>query len=185
MRHIGWDVINSELKLFTATQSKSCRVFVEKEPSGWYWGMRGKTVYLYKKIGDKPPVSEARRASLERARALIGTSICGGCGDRTSSDYFFGARCLDCHVSNSRVKAVQKARELLQAAPLFLDTETTGLHASDQIVEIAICDLGGNVLFDTLVKPTAPIPPEASAIHGIDDAMVASAPGWPEVCVFQ
>jgi DNA polymerase III epsilon subunit-like protein len=36
-------------------------------------------------------------------------------------------------------------------------------------------------ILDTLVRPTRPIPVEATAIHKITDAMVASAPSWPEV----
>lgn len=37
---------------------------------------------------------------------------------------------------------------------LILDTETTGLDSRDRIVEIAVIDLSGVVLLNTLVKPT-------------------------------
>lgn len=62
----------------------------------------------------------------------------------------------------------------------FLDLETTGLRpASDRIVELAVILVspGGDVTekvrrFD----PGIPIPPEATAVHGITDADVAEKP---------
>ncbi|WP_100690154.1 3'-5' exonuclease [Marinobacter aromaticivorans] len=64
---------------------------------------------------------------------------------------------------------------------VFLDTETTGLDDDAQVVEIAIVDSTGAVLFESLVKPTVPVDPEAAAIHGIGPERLASAPAWPEV----
>jgi DNA polymerase III subunit epsilon len=59
---------------------------------------------------------------------------------------------------------------------LFLDTETTGLHPpKDKVVEIAIADLDGNVLLDTLVNPEREIG-FATTIHHITDGMVATSP---------
>ncbi len=68
---------------------------------------------------------------------------------------------------------------------LFLDTETTGLNPpKDKVVEIAIADLDGNVLFDTLVNPEREIG-FATTIHHITDDMVATAPTleqlWPKI----
>jgi DNA polymerase-3 subunit epsilon len=69
------------------------------------------------------------------------------------------------------------ARKLLARTDVvILDTETTGLHGSAEIVQIAIIDLTGAVLLDTLVKPLRPIPMDATHIHGITDVMVDSAP---------
>ncbi len=70
---------------------------------------------------------------------------------------------------------------LSQYVPVFLDTETTGLDTSAEIIEISIIDWNGNVLLDMLVKPKGYISPAASAIHGITAEMVANAPTWPEV----
>ena len=64
---------------------------------------------------------------------------------------------------------------------VFLDTETTGLDDSAQVVEIAIVDDTGAVLFESLVKPTVPVDPEAAAIHGIGPDSLATAPAWPEI----
>lgn len=77
---------------------------------------------------------------------------------------------------------LERARALLDEDPVFLDTETTGLGKNDQVVELAIIDRAGKTLLDTLVKPTIVIPPEATAIHGIDMADVAHAPAFGELC---
>lgn len=63
-----------------------------------------------------------------------------------------------------------------------LDTETTGLTATSRIVEIAVTTASGTVLLDTLINPGGePIPAEATAIHGITDAMVEDAPTFSEI----
>lgn len=64
---------------------------------------------------------------------------------------------------------------------LILDTETTGLYDEAEIVSIAIIDSQGKALLNTLVQPRYPIPANATAIHGITDEMVASAPLWDAV----
>jgi DNA polymerase-3 subunit epsilon len=64
---------------------------------------------------------------------------------------------------------------------VFLDTETTGLDGNSEVIEIAIVDRAGNVLVDSLVKPAEVIPAVATAIHGISDLDVASAPTWDDL----
>ncbi|MDS0826045.1 3'-5' exonuclease [Serratia marcescens] len=75
----------------------------------------------------------------------------------------------------------QQAQQCLNGNRLVLDTETTGLDDKAEIIEIAVIDANGKVLLNTLVRPSKPIPPEATAIHGITDEMVKDAPTWPEV----
>jgi len=74
---------------------------------------------------------------------------------------------------NLRQQAIQLARQYALAEPVFLDTETTGISPSDQIVEIC--------LQESLVRPTRRIPRDAIQIHGITDELVMHAPIWPEV----
>lgn len=64
---------------------------------------------------------------------------------------------------------------------VLLDTETTGLGAKDQIVELGILSVEGTVLIDTLVKPTCTITPAAAAVSGISDLMLVDAPSWKTV----
>lgn len=64
---------------------------------------------------------------------------------------------------------------------LYLDTETTGLGSQAEIVEIAVVNGAGVTVLDRLVRPSRRIPLEVTAIHKIDDEMVANAPTWPVV----
>ncbi len=86
---------------------------------------------------------------------------------------------------------VSNATPLIALDAIVIDTETTGLDpAKARIVEIAALPLKGGKLDEKaalrqLVHPGVPIPPVATKIHKIDDAMVASAPGfaavWPDL----
>jgi DNA polymerase III subunit epsilon len=66
------------------------------------------------------------------------------------------------------------------------DTETTGLLPhKDEIVQIgAVRIVNGRIVpgerMDQLVNPGRPIPPASSKVHGVTDAMVATAPGIAE-----
>jgi DNA polymerase-3 subunit epsilon len=81
----------------------------------------------------------------------------------------------------ARREAVAKAQIELRKQPVYLDTETTGLKPTDQIVEIRFVDHDGSVLFESLVKPTIAIPSDAARVHGITAATVKDAPSWPEI----
>ena len=61
---------------------------------------------------------------------------------------------------------------------IFLDTETTGLASTDKIIELAIVDYDGKILFDKLINPERPI--QNSDIHGITDRMVSGQPTLDE-----
>ena len=77
-------------------------------------------------------------------------------------------------------KVIQRARQMISYDPLFIDTETTGFSNDDVVIEIGVVDLQGNILFESLFKPSMPIPPGAMAVHGITDSMVVDAPTWKE-----
>lgn len=67
----------------------------------------------------------------------------------------------------------------------FFDLETTGTDVvNDRIVEIAILKVypNGNKESKTwLVNPQMPIPPSATAVHGITDEKVANEPSFKEL----
>ncbi len=65
---------------------------------------------------------------------------------------------------------------------IYYDTETTGIKAEkDRIIEIAAYDPLLDRTFQSFVQPGIPIPPDATAIHGITDEMVAESPSFGEV----
>lgn len=80
--------------------------------------------------------------------------------------------------SRAKSEAIQQAGEYLAQKPVYLDTETTGLDPTAEILEISIVDHDGSILLDTLVKPRGKIDPGASRIHGITEEMLADAQEW-------
>ena len=64
---------------------------------------------------------------------------------------------------------------------VFLDTETTGLDDTAEVIEIAIVDAAGAVIFESYCRPTVPVDPGAQAVHGIGPEKLATAPAWPEI----
>jgi DNA polymerase III epsilon subunit-like protein len=81
--------------------------------------------------------------------------------------------------STAQRDAIQLARQVLQQRPVYLDTETTGLDKTAEIIEISIIDTDGSTLVDTLVRPSLPIPQDASRINHITSEMVQKAQPWP------
>ncbi len=93
-----------------------------------------------------------------------------------------GAQPSEEHRRSARASAAAWAAALLRRHDVvFLDTETTGLDGTAEIIEIAVVDIAGRTLLDSLIRPDGRIPPDAARIHGIGDTMVAGAPRWPEV----
>jgi len=78
----------------------------------------------------------------------------------------------------SRESALQKRKRWLKNKQKYclLDTETTGLGNNDKVVEIAIIDLDGKILLNTLVNPERKIPLDAERVHGISNSMMKDAP---------
>ncbi|MGE4488249.1 MAG: PolC-type DNA polymerase III [Kiritimatiellales bacterium] len=68
---------------------------------------------------------------------------------------------------------------------IAFDLETTGIQPkTDAVVEIGAVRFDGTEpveAFSTLINPGRPIPPEASAVNGITDEMVAGSPAIDKV----
>jgi len=80
-----------------------------------------------------------------------------------------------------RDQVIAFARQQIAKQPVYLDTETTGLGQNAEIIEIAVIDHAGQPLFQSLVRPSQPIPADAAAIHGIRNEDVRDAQPWPVV----
>lgn len=50
---------------------------------------------------------------------------------------------------------------------VIVDTETTGLGRRDQVIQIGVISLDGEVLMNQRIKPTVRIDPNATLIHGM------------------
>ncbi len=83
--------------------------------------------------------------------------------------------------SRYRQSAIQEAKALLALDPLYVDTETTGMHFTSEVIEIGIINDRGEVLFDQLIRPRGKMDPAAGRVHGITMEMLASAPTWEQV----
>jgi len=68
------------------------------------------------------------------------------------------------------------AADIVKGNPVIIDTETTGLGSSDEIIEISAVDINGNVIVDTLLNASCPIPLEATNVHGIKEKDIVDAP---------
>lgn len=79
---------------------------------------------------------------------------------------------------SDKARAIEWARGLLsQGDFVIFDSETSALHDAE-IVEVGLLWPDGTVALNSLVRPNCPIPPDATAIHGITDEMV-QAEGVP------
>ncbi len=76
-----------------------------------------------------------------------------------------------------------------EASFAVIDFETTGLDpTTDRVLEMGVVCFDEGVMTSSqnwLIHPTIPVPPEASAVHGITDEMLAGQPRfeqiWPEI----
>jgi DNA polymerase-3 subunit epsilon len=85
---------------------------------------------------------------------------------------------------NEPAHVVSWAKKLISRLDwVVVDTETTRING--EVVQMAIVSCLGEVLFDSLLKPTCPIDPGATAVHGITDAMVAAAPSLADPAVYR
>ncbi len=79
------------------------------------------------------------------------------------------------------MNSVELCRSWLRNGALFLDTETTGVDESAEIIEIAVINNDGGLVYESLIRPKVLITPKLTALHGINNEMVAEAPEFWEV----
>ena len=94
---------------------------------------------------------------------------------------------LELHDQPPAPRPLTDDTHLTELPATVMDTETTGLNpAKDRVISIGgVRVYGGRVYrrfgFDRLVRPGVPIPGRSTAIHGINDAMVADADSFASV----
>lgn len=158
-----------------------------QKPVDWIWS--GWDCYhVFEKslcvpMRPKKDLTHAQRYSIERAREMIGTRPCerNGCGGRSDSRYFGHYLCPECTYRFRRNNCAKEANSWLSQDFVVIDTETTGLNSLAEVVEISIIDKSGNIILDSMVKPSVSIPSDASRIHGITDDQVSNVPTWRDI----
>lgn len=87
--------------------------------------------------------------------------------------------------ARDRWAAIDWARGVMRhkSRCVILDTETTGLGKTDEIVQLAVIDLDGNVLFNENIKPTKRkrMSQDAVAIHGLTMKALSQCPTFAEL----
>lgn len=179
--YTAWDNVPTHLKTKTQLSKKGLRLGKSQKPVAIFNSIYYKDEYWLYSTEDAAPkrkLTEAQLIALEKNRLKARTcNMCGNVCDRPLKI------CWKCeqHIDHE-APIIRWAKRILSKNCVFLDTETTGLNYSDEIVEINIIDRQGNVLINTLVRPKCRwIPKGAQAIHGITNQMVANAPKWTEV----
>ncbi len=68
-------------------------------------------------------------------------------------------------------------QELMDSDGVILDTETTGLTSEDEVIQIAIVSMTGEVLLESFVQPIkAQIHPSAYEVHKISQRQLSGSP---------
>lgn len=143
----------------------------------------------------KREASAAQLAALEAGRRKLTHANCVGCGQSTEKVILDRRRtcpaCLQAQWLAAELEREERRfadlAAFVRCAPIgrtiYLDTETTGLRAgADELLELAIVDDDGAILFESLVKPVSRGDwPGAQAIHGIAPEDVVSAPPLAEL----
>lgn len=131
------------------------------EPVKWYKNSYGGRFAVYR-IADCVPMREKRPLTSKQQLA----------GQRLS---------VLSRLNSTSGRMARQAYDWLSLAPLFLDTETTGLDNTAEATEIGLTDAAGQVVFETRLKPTVAIGAQAAAVHGISEQALCGAPSWTDV----
>lgn len=119
------------------------------------------------------PAEDKERSEKARLARIKGLT-CVRCGE-VQRNYSQINKEKHCHKCQYAIKC----EEFLNSDHyIILDTETTGLGWNDEIIELGILDMKGNVLYESMFKPNQEIPREATSIHGIKDDMVKDCPNF-------
>lgn len=138
-------------------------------------------LYSAEEATPKAKPTEQQLKNLEKARYMAEklTVLCASCKSPiehgyndwmvtrkeylSKPDYYDSYTCRFC---DDEKEAVEWAKGVLSDENvIILDTETTDLNG--EIIELAIIDVKGNLLFDERIQPEGKMSPDAEAAHGI------------------
>jgi DNA polymerase-3 subunit epsilon len=183
-----WEDIPEHLKTKTQLNEMGLRITKGQKPEAVklkIWKRKIRDRYSLYNVAEaspkkkRAPLSEAQREILAAGRRK--RLSCPKCGKFWGEVFRPREICMECAYKNRMTRVQQWAEGIVEAQAVFLDTETTGLDDFAEIVEIAIVDIEGKVLLNTLIKPTVPMGAEVMGIHGITNEMVSSAPSFADI----
>ena len=127
------------------------------------------------KQSTKRPRRPASKAALAIDATIAATVPAGEANRRLLAHTGVGG------VLGERRLVVEQCRLLLAQAPIFVDTETSGVASDAEIIEIAAVSHTGDVLLDQLVCPAGECSARALAVSRLSLAELAAAPRWPQL----
>ncbi|GHO83718.1 3'-5' exonuclease [Dictyobacter formicarum] len=80
-----------------------------------------------------------------------------------------------------RPAVLRWAQQIIRRRPLILASKTLNITGSDEIIELAIVDIYGQMVFNSLIKPSQPITAMDGNQQGIATNMLAQAPTFPDI----
>lgn len=192
----GWDAIPPRLMTKTTLKKEGLRLARGQQHVAYVetrYGKKRNVYKLYDKYDAVPakPATAKQLEAVEKARlASLEKRTCKGCGyvEELSRNYrnkirVEGGLCPHCQkeieIADDRDSAIQWAKEIL-ADPMavILDTETVDLNS--EIIELAIINMQGDVLFNKRFKPILSIAEGASAVHGMTTEILADEPDFAQ-----
>ena len=184
----NWADVPDNLKTKTGLSKVGLKLSPAQQPAAikthWDYKIDDYNLYDADQAIPKRKLPEKQR---ERNIAnLLLAKTCKKCGvvQRSHQDLTEKLKlCRNCYYDLKTNKAKNQViewsqRVLAEGTALILDTETTGLNADrdDEVIQLGVIDLAGNVLFDSLFKPSVKISPGAAAVHGLSEKSLQSAP---------
>lgn len=189
-----WEDVPANLKTKTSLNKLGLKLSRGQQPVAvkTHWDYKIPDYNLYD-VGQAVPnvVSDAQREAAAKGRAAsLDKRTCKRCGfveelsrHYRNKQYVSSGLCERCwdedRRASDREDASEWARGILKRDDvLILDTETTDLDG--EIIELAIINLKGDVLYNGRFNPLTAISEGAKAVHGITAEMVASEPRFAD-----
>lgn len=192
-----WEDVPDNLKTKTSLKKMGLKLKRGQEPVAvkTHWDYKIPDYHLYNVTEAVPNiVTDAQREAVKKAQEKsLEKRTCTRCGfvedlsrHYRNKMYVSNGLCERCHDDDrragDRVAAVEWARGILQRDDvLILDSETTDLDG--EIIELAIINLKGDVIYNGRFNPIMSISAGAQAVHCITAEMVANEPRFAD-CKF-
>ncbi|GLV55069.1 hypothetical protein KDH_19160 [Dictyobacter sp. S3.2.2.5] len=85
------------------------------------------------------------------------------------------------NLTNERLAVLRWAQQIVRRRPLILASKTLTIASNEEIIELAIVDIYGQIVFNSLIKPGQPLTVTEGDLQGIPTNQLAQAPNFPEI----